>query len=46
MAVSLRDFSGNDNFRLTASSPMINAGITVPSRTADILGNELVGNLI
>ena len=39
-----RDFSGNDNFRLTASSPMINAGITVPSRTADILGNELVGN--
>ncbi|MGI6423034.1 MAG: hypothetical protein ACOX0X_00200 [Candidatus Dojkabacteria bacterium] len=43
-SIFTRDFSGNDDFRLTASSPMINEGITVASRTADILGNELVGN--
>ncbi len=39
-----RTFSGSDDFRLTPSSPMINAGTTVAGRTTDILGNPIVGN--
>ena len=38
-----RTFSGNDDFRLTSSSPMINTGTTVAGRSTDILGNSLVG---
>jgi hypothetical protein len=38
-----RTFSGSDDFRLTASSPMINTGTMVAGRTTDILGNPIVG---
>jgi len=38
-----RIFTGNDDFRLTSHSPLINAGTTVAGRTTDYLGNSLVG---
>lgn len=38
-----RIFSGSDDLRLTADSPMINAGKSVSGRTSDILGNPIVG---
>lgn len=39
-----RNFTGNDNLQLATSSPLIDAGVAIPERLTDYLGNTIVGN--